>query len=121
MKYLLNIIAVGFLATSLTGCIVVGNHDDWDDESWQREQRQNRELISQLELNADINSVRSQLGTPNFSEASTHGPDQYQVLFYRTQRIHSDGDTSKDETTPLIFKNNRLIAWGNDALKRLEH
>jgi len=35
------------------------------------------------------------------------GDDEYRVLYYRTQRLHADGDTTKDETTPLIFKNEK--------------
>jgi hypothetical protein len=43
----------------------------------------------------------------------------YQVLYYRTHRTHSDGETTKDETTPLVFKDSALIGWGMDALARV--
>jgi len=41
-------------------------------------------------------------------------------MYYRTSRQHHDSATSKDETTPLIFKNNKLIGWGFDALTNIQ-
>jgi hypothetical protein len=67
-------------------------------------------------LNDSRQSVVEQLGAPDFSEAFSKKDDSYRVLFYRTQHEHSDGETTKDETTPLVFKNDRLIGWGQDAL-----
>jgi hypothetical protein len=42
-------------------------------------------------------------------------------LFYRTQRKHSDGETTRDETTPLVFRDNRLIGWGDGVYNDLRH
>lgn len=117
MKQLLNLAAASFLAVTLSGCIIVdGEHRSWNDSDWKSEQRENRSLISRLELDETRQRVVSRLGTPNFSEAFTKGGDQYRILFYRTQHRHSDGDTTKDETTPLVFKNDLLIGWGHDIL-----
>lgn len=41
---------------------------------------------------------------------------RHRVLFFRTQHRHSDGETSRDETTPLVFRNDTLIGWGDDVL-----
>ncbi|TQV72278.1 DUF3192 domain-containing protein [Aliikangiella marina] len=117
MKQLLNLAAASLLAVSLSGCIIVdGEYRDWNDSDWKSEQRENRSLISRLELNESRQRVVSRLGAPNFSEAFSRGEDQYRILFYRTHHRHSDGDTTKDETTPLVFKNDTLIGWGHDVL-----
>jgi outer membrane protein assembly factor BamE (lipoprotein component of BamABCDE complex) len=121
MKILLNFSVAALLALSLSGCIVIGDRDNWNDSDWETTQQSNREIISDLALNSELKNVRMKLGAPNFSEAFTHSGDAYRVLYYRTQHRHSDGDTTKDETTPLIFKNDRLIGWGHDALTNLGH
>ena len=117
MKFISNLLAVTFLAFSLSGCIVVGG-GDWhnDNDHWQERQRENKRIISQLEIKDSRQSILEQLGAPDFSEAFSKGNDNYRILFYRTQRQHSDGETSRDETTPLVFKNDKLIGWGVDAL-----
>ena len=117
MKIILNTLVVIFLSVSLSGCIVVGG-GDWHDDNkhWKDRQKSNLSVISQLEINDTRQSILEQLGAPDFSEAFTKDGDNYRVLFYRTQHEHSDGETSKDETTPLVFKNDQLIGWGHDAL-----
>ena len=52
------------------------------------------------------------LGTPADSEAFTRDGEEVRVLFYRTQHRHSDGETSRDETTPLVFRSGELVGWG---------
>ena len=120
MKFLLNSSLATLLAVSLSGCIVIGDRDNWNDSDWEQTQQDNREVISDLVLNSALKNVRLKLGAPNFSEAFTHSDEQYRVLYYRTQHRHSDGDTTKDETTPLVFKNDKLIGWGNDALAKVQ-
>jgi outer membrane protein assembly factor BamE (lipoprotein component of BamABCDE complex) len=118
MKFFLNIIAAAFLTLNLSGCIVVGG-GDWnndDNDHWQERQQDNKRIISQLEINDSRKTIIEQLGAPDLSEAFTKDNDNYRVLFYRTQHERSDGETSKDETTPLVFKNGKLIGWGMDAL-----
>ena len=123
MKFIFSLIAVFVMATYLTGCIVVGGHDSDGDHhaSWQSQQKENRQFISQLELKTSRSLVLDRLGSPDYSEALTIDQDEYRVLYYRTHHRHSDGKTSKDETTPLIFKNNLLIGWGEDMLAKLRH
>jgi len=117
MKLIINLIAAALITFSLSGCIVVGG-GDWNDDNnqWRDRQEDNKRVISQLELNDSRQSILEQMGAPDFSEAYAKGKDNYRILFYRTQHEHSDGETSKDETTPLIFKNDRLVGWGMDAL-----
>ncbi|MEM1145594.1 MAG: DUF3192 domain-containing protein [Pseudomonadota bacterium] len=106
-------------ACTLTGCIYVNGErvagDDWRDE-----QRDNRQAISSLEVGATRAEVVSRLGVPAESEAFTVGDDEVRVLFYRTQHKHSDGETTRDETTPLVFKNDLLTGWGNSIYDSLD-
>lgn len=103
-----------FLLTSLSGCIYIGERSH--DTRWQVQQRENRSLISQLSLNTDHSSILKKMGIPELSEAFVTGGIEYKVLYYRTQHHTSDGDTTKDETTPLVFKDEKLIGWGQLAL-----
>jgi hypothetical protein len=52
------------------------------------------------------------MGIADFNEFYIKGEDTYQVLYYRTQHIDGDGVTTKDECTPLVFKNSALLGWG---------
>jgi hypothetical protein len=106
------------LASTLTGCIYVnGEHISTSD--WQSEQKVNRETISQLALGTTAETVIQQLGSPTDSEAFLDGSTEVRVLFYRTRRTEADGDTSRDETTPLVFKNNELVGWGLKVYENL--
>ena len=112
------------LATTLSGCVIVaGDHGEFDRElsraDWEDMERDNRSRIANLQIGERYEAVLGQMGQPNFSEAFQMDGATYQVLYYRTHRTHSDGETSKDETTPLVFKDNSLIGWGMDALARI--
>ncbi len=114
------------LVFSMTGCVIVATDDahDWDSnnsigETWKEEQRVNNEKIAGLKVGADFDSVRTLMGTPRFNEAFSEGADNYQVLFYRTRRVKGDNVTTKDECTPLIFKNGTLIGFGHKAYNKL--
>jgi len=113
------------LTFSLSGCLIVADGNDWDDDNygssnWRSEQNRNRTKISNLTLGVARTEVITQMGSPQFSEAfKGENGSSYQVLFYRTHREHGDGETTKDETTALVFENDTLVGWGNDALQRI--
>ena len=112
------------LAMLLNGCVIVAGDGDWDDDSsssnWKSEQNKNRSNIAKLTLGQERSEVLSRMGEPNFSEAFK-GDDgtSYHILYYRTHREHGDGDTTKDETTAVVFESDKLVGWGNDALQRI--
>lgn len=110
-------IAIAF-ATSLTGCIVVGGNTV-SASDWKAEQAKNAEYISSLTMGVDTTTVISDLGAPASSEAFVASGDEVRVLYYRTQHKRSDGETTKDETTPLVFVDGKLIGWGDAALNRI--
>lgn len=114
------LVALALTVMSTTGCVYIdGEHVTGDD--WRETQRDNREMISKLELGTSRSAVVARLGTPDDSEAFDANGEEVRVLFYRTQRKHSDGETSRDETTPLVFRNDLLVGWGDttyNALRR---
>ncbi len=120
MKPLATILAALATTVALSGCVIVNGEPGWiGNTDWEREQERNSEAIANLDIGAQRSDVVRRLGTPNFSEAFTREEDEYRVLFYRTRHRHSDGDTTRDETTPLVFKNDTLIGWGDEVYASL--
>lgn len=109
------------MAASLSGCVVAvgGDHDFNDDNGWKKTQRFNQEQINKLALDMTSDDIRTLLGAPDFTESFNKDGTTVQVLFYRTHHVKSDGKTSKDECTPLIFKHNKLSGWGDKAYQYL--
>ena len=114
-------------APFLTGCVIAVSDGEADthwagnSSSWQKQHKNNREVISNLALDTSYQTVLNKLNTPNFTELLKQGDDVYQVLFYATHSIHSDGKMTKDECTPLVFKNDKLIGVGYTIYKSLSN
>ncbi|MGS2719939.1 DUF3192 domain-containing protein [Paraglaciecola aestuariivivens] len=121
MKKLLTAGLVG-LTIGLSGCVISvdgdGNYSHQSD--WEKQERKNRQLIAQLMPNQDFQVVKNRLGTADFNEFFEKDGNTYRVLFYRTHRTEGDGVTTKDECTPLVFKNDLLVGWGDSAYQFLE-
>ncbi|MCC2614838.1 DUF3192 domain-containing protein [Aestuariibacter halophilus] len=113
--------AVFTLPVLLSGCVVsVGGDDDYGyHRDWQDREQDNRRYIADLNLDVTLASTKRKMGTPDFTESYQQGDDQITVLFYRTHRHDGDGMTTKDECTPLVFKNERLIGWGDTAYAQI--
>lgn len=92
-----------------------------DDMDWQDRQAFNRGKISELHIGEPLNEIQLKMGHPDFSEAKRKGTQQLMVLFYQTQRKVADGQLSRDECTPLLFLNDKLIAWGQDTYQQYLH
>ena len=114
-------------APFLTGCVIAVSDGEADthwagsSSSWHKQHKNNREVISNLALDTSYQTVLNKLNTPNFTELLKQGDDVYQVLFYATHSIHSDGKMTKDECTPLVFKNDKLIGVGDTIYKSLSN
>ena len=109
----------------LSGCVLkIGDTDSWDGDSKYHSARKqevvNREYISTLPLGASSSQVVSQLGAPDFTEVFTGEAGEYRILRFRTHRTTSDGDTTRDETTPLVFLDGKLVGVGEQAAVRLQ-
>lgn len=123
MKKVLLIIVMA-VSLSMSGCVISIDDGDYDNgysshSSWKEEQRENRKHIARLSLGESKEEVLNTMGKAAFNEALQKDGSDYQLLWYRTQHVDSDGVTTKDECTPLIFKSNELIGWGDTALDLL--
>ncbi|MCH8491721.1 MAG: DUF3192 domain-containing protein [Idiomarina sp.] len=84
--------------------------------TWREREIFNRKYIGRLEIGTPRDEVLRLLGPPDLSEARTTTDGRnILILFYRTQHVRSDGITTRDETTPLLFTNDKLISWGEPA------
>ncbi|WP_338592411.1 DUF3192 domain-containing protein [Shewanella khirikhana] len=108
------------LATTLAlgGCVV--NVKDGNDayQDWQQVEQQNREHLSRLSLGMAKADALTLMGRADFHEAWSDNGKEVQVFYFRTNRIHGDGTTTKEECTPVVFHNNRLVGWGATALAK---
>ncbi|MBN25714.1 MAG: cell envelope protein SmpA, partial [Alteromonadaceae bacterium] len=75
----------------------------------------NKVQVAKLELGQTKQQIVALLGGPDISEAKRTGDDTYQVMFFRTQHVKSDGITTQDECTALLLQNDELIGWGESA------
>lgn len=116
-----KLLVVSVLTASLSGCVVAidGKTSQQSESGWKSSQANNLKQINQLQLGVASDEIRTLLGTPDFSELFEKDGEQVLVLFYRTHHVKSDGLTTKDECTPLVFKNNQLTGWGDKAYKYL--
>lgn len=114
-------LAIAAAATlTLSGCVIVTDpDDDWDRSSsaWEYRQKDNHAYITDLRLGAPMDQVRAELGRPDFSEGFSSNGSEVIVLRYRTQHRHSDGETTYDETTPLVFVDGALAGWGESVVR----
>lgn len=117
MSKMMKIILIGFVIyLGITALILAVYQADPDNMSWQERETFNLKQIGRLDLGIAKEDVIRLLGSPDISEAkATNGGEELLILFYRTHHVKSDGITTRDECTPLLFKNGSLIAWGADA------
>ncbi len=122
-----NILLALTLCTGLSSCVIKLDEAAWntreDDlststarNSFERRAHRNSETIQNLVLGTRKTEVVSALGRADFSEAFSRAGENYQILYYRTHQVRSDSSTSKDETTPLVFKDESLLGWGENSL-----
>ena len=115
-KSILALLIAVPLTMTLSGCVVKINDDGMDhgfvSDSEDRTYK-NRKSIAKVQLGSSFVDMQKKLGVADFSETYKSGDDTVRVLYYRTQRKHKDGLTTKDECTFLQFINGELIETGN--------
>lgn len=86
--------------------------------NWSDREAFNRKYISQISAGSALlqSDLIKKLGGPDITEAEKVGSDVYQLMYYRTKRAISDGITTTQECTALLFKNQQLIAIDTDAI-----
>lgn len=120
VKTIARIVWLGVLVVSATGCVIaINDRDGWRDEDsgWQERQERNREAIDHLQLGRSEDSVVRALGKPDMTESFVREGLPFRVLFYRTRLHREDGRTTREETTPLVFVDDRLVGWGESAVE----
>lgn len=68
--------------------------------NWEAEQADNRKAIFELEEGATFNEAMAQLGEPSYRSEIT---EDVEILSFRTRSVSTDGVTSPNETTRLLF------------------
>ncbi|PCH94166.1 MAG: hypothetical protein COB83_12405 [Gammaproteobacteria bacterium] len=115
-KSLLALFVALPLAATLSGCVISVNDGeveksflgDSGDRSYD-----NRKIIAKVQLGSSFVDMQEKMDVADFSETYTHNEQTIRVLYYRTQRKHKDGLTTKDECTYLEFVNGELTQTGN--------
>lgn len=94
--------------------LVISFYDDSPDKmKWDDREEYNRQFIAKLQLEQfTFEQAINQLGSPDITEAKKIADDKFQVMFYRTQHVKSDGITTQDECTFLLFVNGVLKEIG---------
>lgn len=115
-KSIIALLIAAPLAMTLSGCVIKINDDgiehgmvgDSEERTYE-----NRKKISKIQLGTSFMDIQEKLGVSDFSETYAEGDNTVRVLYYRTQRKHKDGLTTKDECTFLQFINGQLVETGN--------
>jgi len=101
--------------------LVVNFYDDSPSNmQWEDREAYNRQFIAKLQLDEfTFEQALEQLGSPDITEAKKINDKKHQVMFYRTQHIKSDGITTQEECTFLLFINGKLkeIGLGSNYTK----
>ncbi|GAA79818.1 DUF3192 domain-containing protein [Pseudoalteromonas sp. BSi20495] len=115
------ILGLGLYALIAT-LVITFYKDDPQAMIWQDREAFNKRYIEKLSLEqpTTINSVLDYLGSPDLTFAKRNNDEVLQIIFYRTQHKTSDGITTIDECTGLLFKNGQLILWGPSAYKKYQ-
>lgn len=102
----------------LTWLVLTFYQDDPSKMIWNDREAYNQKYISQLNAQAELTQPQliEKLGGPDITEAKKVGDDVYQLMYYRTKRDISDGITTRQECTALLFKNQKLIALAESAV-----
>lgn len=108
------------LGMGLQGCVIAVGGEGYNSSSDYRDhEKRNRQYIASLAEGTALATVEAELGTPNFSDLVTVDGVRYRVMYYRTHRVHADGNTTRDECTPVVFADGVLIGTGELALARV--
>lgn len=121
-KKIIARILVALIAYGIFVALVMNFYDDSPAKmQWEDREAYNRQFIAKLELKKfNFNNAIEQLGSPDITEAKLVNDISYQVSFYRTQHVKSDGITTQDECTALLFTDGKLTAIGKTAYQQFK-
>lgn len=121
-KKVISRILLALAAYGLFVLLVVNFYDDNPSNmKWEDREAFNRQYIAKLQLDSfTFDKALEELGSPDITEAKKSDGRNYQVLFYRTQHMKSDGITTLEECTALLFSNGLLTAIGSNAYEKFK-
>ena len=118
----IKISVVAVVALSTAGCVIAvtedGMYSGRSETGWEARQQMNRAYIHGLALGTSVQEVRQELGDPDYSEGFNGEDGEYRVYHYRTHHVRSDGKTTRDETTPVVFRDGVVVGFGQDYYLR---
>lgn len=77
----------------------------------------NNQNIVNLKVSMTQDEVVQIMGTPAVSESyEAVGGERVAILYYRTEKKATTVVSVKDECTPIVFINGKLIGWGDRLL-----
>lgn len=123
LKKFIRYLILGLGLYALIATLVIAFYkDDPQAMIWQDRESFNKRYIEKLSLDSHttLNTVLDYLGSPDLTFAKRDNEQVLQIIFYRTQHITSDGITTMDECTGLLFKNGQLILWGPSAYSKYQ-
>ncbi|WP_206484193.1 DUF3192 domain-containing protein [Thalassotalea sp. G2M2-11] len=112
-KKVISRILLALAAYGVFVALVVNFYDDSPaNMQWKDREAYNRQFINSLKLGKfTFEQAIEKLGSPDITEAKLVDNTNFQVLFYRTQHVKSDGLTTQDECSYMLFINNKLIEY----------
>ena len=123
LKKFIRYLILGLGLYALIATLVIAFYkDDPQAMIWQDRESFNKRYIEKLSLDSQttLNTVLDYLGSPDLTFAKRDNEQVLQIIFYRTQHLTSDGITTMDECTGLLFKNGQLILWGPSAYSKYQ-
>ncbi|NQY33471.1 MAG: DUF3192 domain-containing protein [Alteromonadaceae bacterium] len=119
-KKIVSRILLALAAYGVFVALVITFYDDSPAKmQWRDREDYNSQFIGKLKLEEfTFDQAITELGSPDITEAKKVAKIRYQVMFYRTQHVKSDGITTADECTALLFKNNLLNGIGKAAYEK---
>jgi len=120
-KVVIRVLLALFAYGVFVALVMLFYDDSPSNMQWEDREAYNRQYISKLTLdNFSFEQALEELGSPDITEAKKVDNTKYQVMFYRTQHVKSDGITTQDECTALLFKDGQLTAIGNAAYQQFQ-
>ncbi len=121
-KKIVLLISSALVAYGIFVGLVITFYDDSPTKmKWEDREAYNRQYVSKVKLDQlTFDKILLDLGSPDITEAKKSQSNHYQLMYYRTQHVKSDGITTEDECTALLFKNNLLNAIGISAIQEYQ-
>lgn len=110
--------AIVLAYAAYVGMVLIFYQPSVDNMSWEDRQAYNQSKLAELKLGLSSEHIHQLMGSADFSEAKFSQGKALTILFYRTHQTKSDGITTRDECTPLLFSDDKLIGWGQDTYQQ---